>query len=171
MTQSSKSNDTKQQEQPLDQDSMASVLGKRARPIESVQGMQLHNVYIASQTNATKIAPPSLLASSAEPISISPTMKMSTQRVRTMSEKMQSAMASWTTPSIFQAFLFQSSTPRSKKEPLCLQVRVMVREKCTRLPVCLVAVWDSSVANVVRRRRTYRTASNTQNTPAPRCSV
>lgn len=137
--------------------------------------MQLHNVHIASLSNATKNSLPSLLASSAEPRLTLPTMRMPTQRVCTMSEKMQSIMEwswmSWRTPSIFQAFLFQSSTPRSKKEPRCLQTRSTVREKRIRFRVCPVLVWDGSVANVVCRRRKRRSTSNTQNTPAPRCSV
>ena len=168
MTQSSKSN-------PLDKESMASVLGKRARPIESAQGTQQHNVHIASLSNATKNfrpSPPSPLASSAEPISKSPTMKMPTQRLCTMSETMLSAMAwiwiSWIVPNTFQTALVHSSALRSEKESRCLQVRPMVTEKHTRFHVCPAPVWDGFGANVVSRRQERRTASNTQNATTPR---
>ena len=168
MTQSSKSN-------PLDQESMASVLGKRARPTDSAQGMQQHNVLVASLSNATKNIPPPPLASSAEPISTLQTMRMSTRSSCTMSETMQSAMEwtcmSWTIPSIFQAALFQSSPLRSEKESRCLQVRPMVKEKRTLFFVCPAPVCNGFAANVVSRRRGRHTASNTQNTTAPRCSI
>lgn len=137
--------------------------------------MQKHNVHIASLSNVTKNPPPSPLASSAELMSTSSTMRMLTQHLCTMAEIMLNAMGctwmSWTVLRTFQAALWQSSAPRSETESPFRQVRPLVKEERTRFRVCLASVWDALAANVFIRREERRTASNTRNTAAPRCSI
>lgn len=150
---------------------MASVLGKRAAPTESVQGMQhQHNVHVATLSNITKNYPPSPLVSSAEPISTSQTMSTPTQPLPTMSQTMQSAMEwNWmrrTIPSIFQIVSSQSSTPKMEDELHNLQGRPEAREKRTMVRVCTPG--SGTASQLILSVRDENVQLPTPNTPRHR---
>ena len=135
--------------------------------------MQQQNVHVASLPNAAKMSPPFPLESSAEPIFISIMMRMPTQHVCTMLWTIQSAvewngMKSTISSTLQAALLVSSQTP---KKPRFLQVRPIVKANLTLFWVCPVAVLGSLVAHMVCRRREQRTASDTSDTTASRCSI
>ena len=101
-------------------------------------------------------------------------MRTPNQPLVILCETTQGIMActwmSWTDQSTCQAALVSSSAPPSETESRCLQVRPMGKERLTLFRVCPAPDWDGFATNVVSRRRERRTASNTQDTAAPRCS-